>query len=310
MKKTIQLLLISTLATVLLFSATILVSQIHTEKVYTSTNSTSSVYKVVDFSPPNKTVYSLEEINRYIPNDDNITCANHTLKQEIDFDGTGMTMTIEDNKGQRQTYEYTCDYFVIDGQTLKCEEYFVFDFDVDKYLNEYGLLGEGNYDADVILITDDGECLTEEFHFCIEDVPETEAETQSATQPHTEPQEPTEKSNLVIPTLKKHWNKANEEGQHIQIINQDGNNLTLLITNSNADSDTVSTQVSVELSNVYLKDGEIKGEGTYRYIDSLGNHGVGGIKVSKNSIILDMNSYHSGDTNNGWCVNSSTGKYV
>ena len=51
-------------------------------------------------------------------------------------------------------------------------------------------------------------------------------------------------------------------------------------------------------------------EGTYRYIDSLGNHGVGGIKVSKNSIILDMNSHHSGDTNNGWCVNSSTGKYI
>ena len=317
MKKTMQLLLISILATVLLFSVTVLVSQTLMERVYKSSYNTSSVYKVVDFTPPNKTVYTLDEINSYIPNDDTIVATNHTLKQEIDFDGEGMAMTIEDKNGNIKTYEYTCDYFEIDGQTLKCEDYFLFDFNADKYLNEYGLLEEGICAANIILITDDGECLTHEFDFSIVTVPKNEKETHSPTQPQTEAQvptqpktetqEPTEDSNLVIPKLKKHWNNANEMGQHIQITHQNGNELTLLITKFSPDSGAVSTQVSVELNNVYINNGEIKGVGTFNYIDSLAHYGGGRINVSKHSITIDMKcQYASG----AWCVNSFTGKYI
>ena len=85
MKKTMQLLLISILATVLLFSVTVLVSQILMERVYKSSYNTSSVYKVVDFTPPNKTVYTLDEINSYIPNDDNIVQLNEDESDGIEW---------------------------------------------------------------------------------------------------------------------------------------------------------------------------------------------------------------------------------
>ena len=329
MKKTILLLLISTFATALLFSVTALMSKTYSERAIDSTISTSSAYTILHFEPPIKNVYTLDEINCYIPNEGS-DCPNHTLKQEIEFDGEGMFMIVKDANNNVRTYEYSCEYFEIDGQILKFEEYFKFDFDIEENLNEYGLLEERIYTANVILVTDNGDCITHDFDFFIEDAPATPTDTQSAPQPSTEKitetqeptekptekltekptEKPTEKSNLVIPTLKKHWNKANETGQHIEILSQNGNKLTMIITNANDASDIVSTEFTVTLNNVYESDGLIKGNGTFHYTDSLGIKGVGVIIVSKNTIILDMSSQYPAGQNTGWCVNTSTGKYI
>lgn len=315
MKKTMLLLSISIFATALLFSATALISKNMSNKVAECANHTSSVYEVVEFIPPTKQVYELNEINNYIQNPD---CSNHTLEQDIDFDGAGMSMTVLDSEGNQHTYDYACDFFEIDGQMLKLEDYFTFDFNVEDNVNEYGILSEGFYTANVILTTDDGEYITQDFDFLIENTPKTSDQTQldnqSQIENNSQAQAPTEKSpkknNLVMPTIKKNWDKVNKSGEHIEILRQKGNNFTMIITNSNYGAKMVSTEVSFRLNNVYISNGVIKGDGYFHYTDSLKRTGTGHVKVSKNSIVLDMNEDCPLEYSSGWLINTSTGKYI
>lgn len=311
MKKTLLLLLISIFTAALLFGATALVSKGISQKVADCPSDTSDDYTIEEFIPPKKTCYSLSEINSYKLNPDG--SGEYILTQEIDFDGTGMSMVVKNNtNGNIQEYTYNCDYFKLDDQLLKFEEYFWFDFSIEENANANGVLTPGKYSADVILVTDDGGYITTPFYFTVEASPEattpTEPETQNNTEAEQGTEKPTQENALVMPKLSKRWHKVNDDGGHIEILQQNGNDLKLLVTNSYNGTHFVSTKVSITLKDVHMVDGVMKGTSAFNYTDSTDNKGVGVISVSENSIVLTMKQEY--DKGAGWSVNNTTGKYI
>ena len=222
-------------------------------------------------------------------------------------------MVVKNNtNGNIQEYTYNCDYFKLDDQLLKFEDYFWFDFSIEENANANGVLTPGKYSADVILITDDGGYITTPFYFTVEALPEvttpTEPETQDNTEAEQETEKPTQENTLVMPKLSKRWHKVNDDGGHIEILQQNGNDLKLLVTNSYNGTHFVSTKVSITLKDVHMVDGVMKGTSAFNYTDSTDNKGVGVISVSENSIVLTMKQEY--DKGAGWSVNNTTGKYI
>ena len=111
-----------------------------------------------------------------------------------------------------------------------------------------------------------------------------------------------------MPKLSKRWHKVNDDGGHIEILQQNGNDLKLLVTNSYNGTHFVSTKVSITLKDVHMVDGVMKGTSAFNYTDSTDNKGVGVISVSENSIVLTMKQEY--DKGAGWSVNNTTGKYI
>lgn len=317
MKKNLLFIAIPVLAVAFLFGTTaVLANEISTE-ISTKDNynefTSSEIYEVVEFTPPDKTVYTLSEVTT-------IKWADSTdFSQAVDFDGTGMSMTVMNTSTKKiSKYTYSCEYFELDGKQFKCGSNFTFNF--ESALNVE--LVPGEYEADVMLMTDDEECVIQPIKFIIINDPETEPPTQASTTTETSSktdetdsttqavptEEPTEK--MVMPELKKDWHKSDaSHNANIEILKQDGNKLVLLISSvKNNDADQIAyTQVYVTLHNVYSTEGVIKGEGVFQYTDTFGNEGTGGISVSENEIILVMNKEYS---NEGWSVNNATGKYI
>ncbi len=176
MKKTTVLLICSFLAVAILFGATAVVAKNISLNKMDEELSTSSLYEIVEFVEPDKTEYYLSDVQT-VP-----VTANkdeNRFIQKIDFDGTGMSITVRNVKtGEEQKYDYTCNYFELDGQIVIEEDNISFRFDPGMNV----MLTEGQYTADVILVTDDGESVIHKMPFTIvKDPVETQAPTEKET---------------------------------------------------------------------------------------------------------------------------------
>ena len=189
MKKITVLLICSFLAVSVLFGATAVVAKNISLNKIDEELSTSSLYEIVEFIEPDKTEYYLSDVQT-VP-----VTANKDEKrfiQKIDFDGTGMSITVRNVKtGEEKKYDYTCNYFELDGKTVIEEDNITFRFDPGMNVK----LTVGQYTADVVLVTDDGESVVHKMPFTIvEDPVETQAPTEKETVKETQP--PTEAPTL------------------------------------------------------------------------------------------------------------------
>ena len=291
----------------------------------------SNIYEVVDFVPPTKTVYSLSEVYTI---DISTEPGEVKFVQNLDFDGTGMSMTVKNkNTGETSTYDYTCDHFNLEGEHIKCEGALSFYF--NPGVNT--VLTEGEHTTEVMLITDDGECVMHETTFYLVDDSEKDTQSDTESEKNTdgknqdikiktpestqknEPQKPVSDKDdakeetdeqLVLPPLHSIWvHYNNPHGCTIEITNQNGNTLDFTICSTNVNATKIATaDVTVTLNEVY-KDGDIiRGNGTFEYTDSFSNSGTGTLNISENAIILVINEeYNAG---RGFGISNNTGKYL
>lgn len=288
------------------------------------TIASSELYEVIEFIPPEKTVYSLSDVETI---DISIDENEERFVQDIDFDGTGMSMTVKHKEtGKITKYDYTCEYFDLEDMKLKCEGVLSFYFNPGVNV----VLTEGKHTTEIILITDEDECVMHEMEFTLVDdtKPEkqtpTEVVTQATTEADTEIKNkvPADNSSentctdnqdsenyAVIPTLRTVWyNENNPSGCKIVINSQEGNTLDFTVSSQRNDSAQIATSdITVTLDSEY--DGSIvRGHADFEYVDSFGNSGTGSVSVSENVIILVINEeYNDG---RGWGISHTTGKYL
>lgn len=288
---------------------------------------TSKLYEVVDFVPPTKTVYSLSEVYTV---DLSTKEGEKRFVQGLDFDGTGMSMTVKNQKtGETKKYEYTCEYFNLEGEEIKCEGALSFYFNPE--LNT--VLTAGEHTTEIMLVTDDSECVMHEMTFTLIDdtIKETQAPNKKPTQAETQPQTQTNTQqskpvadkntnpdskqdkpveNLVIPQMRTLWYHSNNpNGCTIEITNQKGNTLSFTICCTNEKATKIATaDVTVTLNDVYEDGSIVRGNGSFEYTDSFGNSGTGTLNVSENVILMVINEEHN--AGRGFGISNSTGKYL
>ena len=290
------------------------------------TFASSDIYEVIEFVEPDKTVYSLSE-DVYSFNIDTDENGEEVFQQQVDFDGTGMSMTVRNTQtGKIEKHEYSYEYFNYEGEELKCEYGLHFKF--DPPLNT--ILTEGEYTAKVLLVTEDSQPVYHDMKFTLVD--ETKKETQAKAEiptqtkseddvkaetkstadklnnnTDTDNQEIVDKT--VLPTLRTVWYNENcPKGCTITINSQEGNTLNFTITSSKENYSQIATSdITVTLDTEY--DGTlVRGYADFEYVDSFKNSGTGSISVSENVIILVINEeYNSG---RGWGISHTTGKYL
>lgn len=327
MKKTISLLLVAVFVVASVVGVTAAVSNnIKPAKVPMDTNeeaTSSELYEVVDFVPPEKTVYSLSDVkNIDISIDDN----ENRFVQHIDFDGTGMSITVRNKEtGETTKYDYECEYFDFEGEPLKCEGALSFYFNPGVNV----VLTEGKHTTEIMLITDDSECVLHEMEFTLVDdtkketeqptQAQTKAQSENKSQTKTETNKPANNNTVdtqetidevVLPELRSTWyHNSNPTGCVIKVNNQNGNTLDLTVSLSNENATKIAlADINVTLSDVYYDGNIIRGEGSFNYTDSFGNEGTGGISVSENVIILVFDEeYNAG---RGFGIANATGKYL
>ena len=117
---------------------------------YASTQS-SDLYEIIEFTSPDKTVYSLTEdvCTQYTKVDDEIVEI-----PAVDFDGTGMSMTIRNKvTGNTETYTYEYRMMEDEGVETRIHRYLAFEF----FPEEGEVLTEGEYAVRVICISESGD---------------------------------------------------------------------------------------------------------------------------------------------------------
>lgn len=172
MKKTILFLAFSIGAVALLVVGTLMIFPKNEEEytgelqlVYNgdSENPTSDIYEIVDFTPPNKTVYSMSDVYKmsYPSEDGEIFVTSET----ITFDGKGMKFTVKNKEtGEEKVHKYTGYNLELDGVTFEhTDEFIGFKFDSPENTK----LTPGEYTAEAILQTDDGKCVKYPFEFTL-----------------------------------------------------------------------------------------------------------------------------------------------
>ncbi len=325
MKKTLIIILTVIFAVDSVIGVTAAVSK-NTKNAVIKDNSyqltSSEVYEVVEFIPPQKTVYSLSDVYTiYLGPDES---GKENFVQNIDFDGTGMSMTVKNKEtGKVEKHDYTCEYFDLEGEEIKCENALSFKF--EPGINT--VLKEGIYTTSVILATHDSHTVIHEMEFTlISDekpvaTPHTEPQTQTPTQTLTKPAtdksdnnstdtQQTTSDELVIPDITRTFYHVNNPSGCAVIVNSQNNNtlsITISVSNENATKIALA-DVTVTLDDVYFDGILVRGEGSFEYTDSFGNAGTGTISVSENTIILVINEeYNSGK---GFGITYATGKYI
>ncbi len=326
MKKTLLMILVAVVVITSVIGVTTAVSIKNVSKKPASNDTdiktvSSEDYEVIEFIPPEKTVYSLSEVytvdistNEYEKN----------FVQQIDFDGTGMSMTIKHKKtGETQKYDYSCEFFNLEGEIVKCENYLTFNFNPE--INT--VLAEGEHTVSVVLRLGEGETIVHDMSFTLVDdtteksntPSQTENKAETNTQSKNPVSKPSENTNdnqenhvdkLVVPQLRTIWYHTNNpNGCTIEIENQNGNTLDLVICSSNENATKIATaKVSVTLDDVYFDGAIVRGNGAFEYTDSFGNSGTGTLNVSENVIILVINEeYNAG---RGFGISYNTGKYL
>lgn len=325
MKKTLIIILTIIFAVGSVIGVTAAVSK-NTKNAVIKDNSyqltSSEVYEVVEFIPPQKTVYSLSDVyTTYLGPDEN---GKENFVQNIDFDGTGMSMTVKNKEtGKVEKHDYICEYFDLEGKEIKCEKCLSFKF--EPGINT--VLKEGIYTTSVILTTHDSHTVIHEMEFTLisdekpvatpHTEPQTQAPTKTPTNPVTDKSESssddvkqTEDDELVMPDITRTFVRTNDpSGSAIIVNSQNGNTLDLTISISNENSTKIAyTDVTVTLQDLYYDGAVVRGEGYFDYTDSFGNAGTGSVAVSENVIILVINEeYNSG---RGFGITYTTGKYI
>lgn len=338
MKKTISMVLIAIFVISSVIGVTAVISKNNIIKKppldTIAENTTSSEhYEVIEFVPPEKTVYSLNDVYTV---DLSTNEEEKKFVQQIDFDGTGMSMTVKNNKtGDIKKHDYTCSHFNLEGEYIKTEGCLTFNF--NPGINTE--LTEGKYTTQVVLTLEDGECIFQEMEFTLTDDTTNKPSAQTQTEPITEtPQkqqaenktqlsdtstdketnddkhdtnsDKTNTDEITIPQLKNIWCHArNPRGCTIRILSQDGNSFDMQICSSNEDATKIATaDVSVTLKDVYYDGSVVRGNGSFEYTDSFGNTGTGTINVSENVILMVINEgYNAGSL---WGISNTTGKYI
>lgn len=121
-------------------------------------------YEIVDFKAPDKKTYTMNDVY-----DMPLIGEDGTLSsfcQQIDFDGTGTSMTLRNKQtGEITKYEYNCTYVKTGDVDLKFEDSIYFDFPTE--MDE--VLTEGIYTAMAIVMTPDNECIRHDFTFTLTD---------------------------------------------------------------------------------------------------------------------------------------------
>lgn len=325
MKKTLIIILTVIFAVGSVIGVTAAVSK-NTKNAVIKDNSyqltSSELYEVVEFIPPQKTVYSLSDVyTTYLGPDEN---GKENFVQNIDFDGTGMSMTVKNKEtGKIEKHDYTCEYFDLEGKEIKCEKCLSFKF--EPGINT--VLKEGIYTTSVILMTHDSHTVIHDMEFTLisdekpVSTPHTEPQTQAPTEIPTNPitdksdnnsdeAEQTESDELVMPDITRTFVRTNDpSGSAIIVNSQNGNTLDMTISISNENATKIAyTNVTVTLDDLYFDGAVVRGEGYFEYTDSFGNAGTGSVAVSKNVIILVINEeYNSG---RGFGITYATGKYI
>lgn len=331
MKKILAIVLIAIFVVVSVVGVTATVSK--SAKPITLNNSdivltSSEHYEVVEFTAPEKTVYSLSE-DVYTIDVGVDKNGNDSFLQQVNFDGTGMSITVKNTRTNKtEKHDYSCEYFDLDGRKMKCENCLSFKFEPEKNT----ILTQGEYITQVILTTNDGSMVLYNMTFTLVDdtikQPPTQAPTQEPTTPQNEANnvekniapdnnesdieysenEETE-DEVVLPQIRSVWYAENNpNGCSICINSQQGNTLNLTVSAVRGKSSQIATSdITVTLDCEY-DDSIVRGYGGFEYTDSFGNCGTGSISVSENVIILVINEeYNSG---RGWGISHNTGKYL
>lgn len=302
MKKTLMYLLLSILCVAILFGATEIIAKDRIRKNAEMKTISSDLYEIVYFAKPYKTRYSLSEIETTEYVDKN---GNKKTEYNLDFDGTGMYMTVKHKgTGRVKNYTYKCNYFELDGKAIKHENpirFYNYNEDIDLSLGEHTIA--------VILETDDGESVIHDFSYTIvadnSDKSTQSTEIQTPTQSNTLPDE-----NLTIPDIKGLWqHNINSENCKIEVKEQDSNKLKLVITVSNERATQVAiSKIDATLDRLWEQGDVVYGEGDFIYTDSYNNAGVGSIKISENSLTLTLDQ--QSNSNRGWDILLAIGSYT
>ena len=113
---------------------------------------------------------------------------------------------------------------------------------------------------------------------------------------------------LIFPDVTGTWKNETNDGCTLQIVNQDGNDLDLVIESHNENYTKIATaKVSVTLDTYNGKYG-IVGTADFDYQDSFGSGGTGTIKISEGVIDLEINKEF--DPCAAWNITPCTGRYV
>ena len=310
MKKTLLYLLLSIFAVTALFGATAIVANNTKLGDRDIENASSNIYEVVYFAPPYRTIYSLSEVETTEYIDEN---GKKQIRQSLNFDGTGMSITVKNKEsGKVKNYNYYCEYFELDGETLKYEDPISF---VPNSSTKYGYT-EGEHTISIVLSTDDGETVFHDFTYTIVDDAKS-GTTKSPVQTPTQVtiQTPNADNNdsdspLILPDIRGVWeHEINPENCKVEITEQHGNDLELIITVANQKGTQVAiSAVNVSLDNVWKQDDLIYGEGDFVYRDTFHNAGSGTIKVSKDSLTLNLTQGYN--SNRGWNILRAIGEYT
>jgi hypothetical protein len=97
------------------------------------------------------------------------------------------------------------------------------------------------------------------------------------------------KNNLKLADVTGTWQHAKNPYCTVQVLNQNGNKLDLLIESRNESATKIATAKTSVTLNLW-KDGDIvRGESEFGFTDSFGNSGNGSISVSENKITVVIN---------------------
>lgn len=116
------------------------------------------------------------------------------------------------------------------------------------------------------------------------------------------------KNELTLPNVTGTWQHEKNPYCTVQVLNQNGNKLDLLIESRNESATkiaTAKTSVTLDLT----KDGNIvRGKSDFSFTDSFGNSGNGSISVCENVITIVIDELV--DLGRGWSIGNATGEYI
>ena len=116
------------------------------------------------------------------------------------------------------------------------------------------------------------------------------------------------KNNLKLADVTGTWQHVKNPYCTVQVLNQNGNKLDLLIESRNESATKIATAKTSVTLNLW-KDGDIvRGESEFGFTDSFGNSGNGSISVSENKITVVINEIV--ELGRGWSIGNVTGDYV
>ena len=313
MKKTIFKLILSFLAVAIILSVTtVIIIQKSANEIASSDFTPSNDYEVLDWHGPDKDIYYLSDVQTVSFETSEETNDIH-FRQFIDFDCEGLTMTVKHKKtGDTKTYNYSGYSFEVDGEE---NQYNNVNFtskssmSVQYIAQADTILTPGQFEAQVILVTDNGDCVVENWSFLLMDDPKSSLTMHSKKDDiHSEP-ETTPEGMPILPDISRAWYHAKEPGVHyLSITDQEDGSFTLHISSvTGEDSPIATADVPITLENVHRDGSIVTGESDFEYTDSYGNKGVGKINVHEDAIILVINEVYSSGSNLG--ISKATGVY-